>query len=494
MAERDADERVPLRRFLSLFSAVMLPMFLASADQTMLATATPAIARELGGLRDAAWAALAYLLGVTFTVPAYGAAGDRWGRRPVLMASLGLFALGSLAAAAAQSMPQLIVARALQGVGGGGLMVLSQSLIGELVPPIQRPRFQGWFAANFTLASLAGPMIGAWLVEHAHWRWLFAINLPLVAIAMWRTARLPAPDAALAHERAEAPAPFADGAGIALFAIAVTSGLVWVTFGGARFAWTSTPGLLLGALALASAAALAWRERRAAAPFIPVDLLRRPAIAHAAAMVVAFATAFFGVVFYVPILLHALGGPDPTPIGLALASVSAGMVAGAMLAGRVVARTGRPRPTPVLGLSVAAVALAIIAWRVDSLVVVQWALPVVGLGFGTVMPAAQVVVQTVAGRSRLGAASALISLSRSLGASAGTALIGAVLFGLAGSDDITRLAAGTPESAEASLTAFRAAFLVLAATAAAGAAIAASAPSVDLRQPAAAGQPRPDGA
>ncbi len=176
------DHTVSMREFLRLFTALMLPMFLAAVDQTLLATATPAIAADLGGLRDTTWIALGYLLAVTIMVPTYGRLGDRYGRRDLLLVALGVFAVGSLACALSQSMAQLVLARVLQGLGGGGLMVMAQALIGELVPPRERPRFQAYFASIFTLSSVGGPVLGGLVVSQFSWRWLFAANLPLIVV------------------------------------------------------------------------------------------------------------------------------------------------------------------------------------------------------------------------------------------------------------------------------------------------------------------------
>src|ERR1041385_9228527 len=186
---------VPRAEFLNLFAAVFLPMFMAAVDQTLLATATPAIAASLGGLRDTSWIAVGYLLASATIVPVYGRLGDRRGRRDVLLVALGTFTLGSAACGAAQSLPQLVAARVLQGLGGGGLMMLSLALIGELVPPRERARFQGYFAIIFTTASIAGPVIGGLVVSQFSWRWLFFANLPLAAFAAWRLCRLHGADA-----------------------------------------------------------------------------------------------------------------------------------------------------------------------------------------------------------------------------------------------------------------------------------------------------------
>jgi MFS family permease len=172
----------------------MLPMFMAAVDQTLLAAATPRIARDLGGLSDTSWIAVGYLLAATIAAPLYGRMGDRYGRRNVLLAALAVFCAGSLACGLAPTMYGLIASRVLQGLGGGGLMVLSQSLIGELVPAAERPRYQGYFAAVFTVSSVGGPVIGGFVVNHGDWRWLFLVNLPLGLLAAWRVPRCRAPN------------------------------------------------------------------------------------------------------------------------------------------------------------------------------------------------------------------------------------------------------------------------------------------------------------
>ena len=179
-------------------------MFMAAVDQTLLATATPAIAATLGGLRDTSWIAVGYLLAAATVVPVYGRHGDLRGRREMLLVALGVFTLGSAACGAAQTLPQLVAARVLQGLGGGGLMVLSQALIGELVPPRERARFQGYFATVFTAASIGGPVIGGIVVSHTSWRWLFFANVPLAVFAAWRLRQLPR---SAPHTRAEVPIP-----------------------------------------------------------------------------------------------------------------------------------------------------------------------------------------------------------------------------------------------------------------------------------------------
>jgi len=457
-------ETVSRAEFLNLFAAVFLPMFMAAVDQTLLATATPAIAASLGGLRDTSWIAVGYLLASATIVPVYGRLGDRRGRREVLLVALGVFTLGSLACGLAQSLPQLVAARVLQGLGGGGLMTLSQALIGELVPPRERARFQGYFALMFTAASVTGPVVGGLVVSNASWRWLFIANLPLAAFAAWRLMRLP---------KGEQHAPAARGAdlpGHLLFAVGVLCTLFWLTSGGHRFAWGSAPSLALlatGAVGLG----LLWRhERRHPAPFLPVELLHERTVLLSVVVVALFASCLFAVVFFLPVYLQLGHEMSAQGSGLLLLPLTAGMVVGSMSSSRILMRTGRPHWIPVTGLSVSSAALFALALIPVSQVLIGCLAFVAGIGFGCVMPTTQVTMQTVAGRQRLGVVTALMALARSTGGATGPALFGAVAFSL------------MPAAAHGrSVTsAFHTAFLVFAVVAAAAAFIASRIPVLTL--------------
>jgi len=453
----------------------MLPMFLAAVDQTLLATATPTIAADLGGLRDTTWIALAYLMAATVMVPLYGRLGDRHGRRRVLMIAVGVFALGSAACGLAQSMLQLVLARALQGLGGGGLMVMSQAMIGELVPPRERPRFQGYFAANFTLASLAGPVVGGYVVTHASWRWLFLVNLPLALVAAWRIRGLPRGDP---HRTIS---PLADVSGLVLFSSTAVCWLVWLSFAGHRFAWWSAESVGLFALALALLWALVRQERRIAAPFLPVELLREPGAAKMAGTILCFASCFFACVFFLPVYLQLGAGAQAKEAGLLLLPVTLGMVVGSTITGRIVARTARPTPMPKYGLSLSALALLGLGLVTPAAPVLAGLGLAVGIGFGTVMPCGQLVLQTLAGRARLGAAAATVSLSRSVGAALGTALFGALVFALLRGVNLDA-ALGSHSTADVAhiKSAFRTGFVGAALIAALGATIASRLPRIRL--------------
>ena len=469
---------VPVTRaqFLNLFAAVFLPMFMAAVDQTLLATATPAIAASLGGLRDTSWIMVAYLLAAAVIAPVYGRLGDSRGRRKMLLVALGVFTLGSLACGCAQSLPQLVAGRVLQGLGGGGLMVLSQALIGELVPPLERIRFQGYFALMFTSASIGGPVLGGLVVAHLDWRWLFFANLPFAAFAGWRLSRLPR------GERHARPGARPDIPGHALFAIGALATLFWLSSGGHRFEWDSKVSLALLAVAAAALSTLIWHERRHESPFLPVDLLRHRTIGLSAVMVSLFAACLFAVVFFLPVYLQ-LGhrvGADVS--GLLLLPVSAGQVTGAMMASRIVRRTGEAHVVPVAGMALTSAALLLLGLLPPHLGIVIALGFMTGLGLGTVMPVNQVVVQTVAGRSRLGAVTAMTSLARSTGGAAGAAIFGAIIFSMVPDADGRSLLqrASAPE-VEQMIRIFHRGFLFMAAIAALGAYTAHRIPRVKLR-------------
>ena len=458
--------------FLNLFLAVFLPMFMAAVDQTLLATATPAIAASLGGLRDTSWIAVGYLLASATIVPVYGRLGDLRGRRDMLLVALGVFALGSAACGLAQSLAQLVAARVLQGLGGGGLMTLSQALIGELVPPRERARFQGYFATVFTSASIGGPVVGGIVVEHTSWRWLFFANLPLAVFAAWRLWQLPR---GAGHRAAQTNA---DVPGHVLFAIGAVSALFWFTSVGHRFAWGSSASLALVALAVASLGALYWHEERHASPFLPVDLLRERTIGLSSVVVLLFASCLFSVVFFLPIYLQLGHHVSAQYSGLLLLPITGGMVTAAVISAQVLRRTGRPRWIPVIGLSCSAIALFLMGVLPSNMTLVIALGVLCGLGFGCVMPTIQVTIQTVAGRERLGVVTALNGLARSTGGAAGAALFGAVVFALIpGADRGTIL---RDANVTVIVHAFHRAFLVAAAVAALAAFIASRMPDRPL--------------
>ncbi len=410
--------------FLRVFPGVMVAMFLAAADQTILASALPTIASSLGGLADISWVVVAYLLAATIAAPLYGHLGDRFGRRRMLLGALAIFTLASLACALAPTLLLLICARALQGLGGGGLMTLAQALIGEHVSPRERGRFSGYFATVFALASTSGPVLGAYLTEHLSWRAVFAVNLPLGLIAAGLALRVP--QAPIVRAGKFRP----DIVGALLFSLSTLALLFALSSGGHRFAWFSWEFAGLAGAALIGYVLLVHWERRAADPVIPIRFFGIPAIIRSDALVVCFAAALFSTILYLPLYLQLGRGLGIGESGLLLLPITLSMVTASAVTGRLVTRTGRVTVFPQLGLGLATIGyLALAASLTVAPTSLVLALTVaIGIGLGMVMPPTQVSVQLAAGRASLGAATASISLSRAVGGAAGVAVVGAILF------------------------------------------------------------------
>lgn len=415
---------LPTSVFLAIFSAVFLPMFLAAVDQTLLATATPAIVEDLGGLRQASWITIGYMLAMAASVPIYGWLGDNFGRAKILMIALVVFALGSIVSASAGTMDHMIAGRILQGLGGGGLMSLSQSLIGELVPIRQRARFQGYFAAMFTLASVGGPVIGGFVVHAYSWHWLFWANIPLAMLAVWRLNGL--------HKRSVKPVRQGrfDLLGVVLFPTIITALLYWLSAAGQEFAWLSATSFGFAVFVVAGILGLLLWERRLASPFLPLDLLVKKAIYMPLLTAALFAACLFAMIFFLPIYLQVGLHTNPAKSGLLLMPMTFGIVTGSTLAGRLLSKDVAPKWLPTFGMALAFVGLLLIGLVPPNANLIGGLGVLVGVGLGTVMPSVQLVVQSVSGKARLSQITAMVSLCRSMGAAIGTALFSLLLYGL----------------------------------------------------------------
>jgi EmrB/QacA subfamily drug resistance transporter len=401
----------------------MLPMFLAVVDQTIVATALPAIAGDLGNVDRVSWVVVSYLVATTIAAPVYGRLGDLLGRRRLIFVALGVFMAASVLCSVSGSIEMLTFARVLQGLGGGGLMTLSQALIGETVPPRDRGRYQGYLAAVVVSSSTFGPVAGGFLTEHLGWRSIFLINLPIGIIAFLLALRLPA--------RAGSGEPFRfDALGLLLFAIAVSSALMMLELV-QRFSPASVLVLVaLLALLAASVALLIWREKRAPDPLLPIPLFRNPSIWRSDALAACHGAMLVSLMTFLPIYLRVVHGASLDEIGILLLPMTAGVGLGSVITGRIVSRTGRTAIFPSWGLAVVMLSLVWLAIWSDELSRVQlsWFLGTTALFMGTVMGVVQVTVQTAAGLKMLGSAAASVQFSRSLGAAFGTAAVGAVLF------------------------------------------------------------------
>lgn len=416
--------------FVAIFTVVFLPMFLAAVDQTLLATATPSIVKDLGGLQSASWIAIGYLLAGAATVPIYGWMGDRFGRRNMLMFALVVFSIGSAVAGLADSMLTLVIGRVIQGIGGGGLMSLSQALIGELIPPRERARFQGYFSSLFALSSVSGPVIGGLVVTHLSWPWLFWANIPLAAYAIYRLRRLPV-------KKFSGEARKVDWWGLMLFPICMTLMIYWLSSGGHEFDWQSVESFWVIGISLSFALILAVQQRKTSVSFLPLELLKRREIHVPLTSSFLFAACLFAMIFFLPIYLQLGLGANAAYSGLLLLPLTTGIITGSYITGKLIAKTGVPKPIPVVGMSITSIGFVLLGISTPSPTLTGGLGLLCGLGLGTVMPSTQILIQTVAGKANLGRITAMASLGRSLGAAVGTALFGTLTYSLIPGFDAT---------------------------------------------------------
>jgi EmrB/QacA subfamily drug resistance transporter len=410
------------------FAAIVLAMLPAVLDQTILATALPVVAGDLGSLSDVSWVVSAYVVAAAASTPLWGKLGDRHGRKLLLEIALAVFISASALCGAAQDITQLILLRMVQGVAAGGLMTLAMAGVGDLVAPRERGRYQGYIAATFAVATIVGPLLGGLLVDHASWRWVFFVNLPLgIAALVGLSLRLPAS----ATDSSGRPL---DLAGAALLAAATSALMLTCIWGGNRYAWDSATILSLIAATIVFAAALVVRERRAADPIVPLRLLRTPVVAVASAALFLATASLFAITVFVPLFLQTTTGASPTEAGLLLVPAMLGITISTTLSGRSIVRTGRYKRFPVAGLALMTAALALLAVFAGhpSQVATGIGLAVFGLGFGMVTQVLVVAVQNSVERRQLGVATATTGFFRALGGAIGAAVLGAVFASQAG--------------------------------------------------------------
>ncbi len=423
-------EPSPRALFFRLFPSIMLPMFLAAVDQTIVATALPAIAGSLGDVQRVSWVVISYLVAATIAAPVYGRLGDVLGRRRMMCVALGLFTGASLLCAIAPTMLTLTGARLLQGLGAGGLMTTTQALVGDIVPPRERGRYQGYMATVFVTSSSFGPVAGGWLTQHFGWPSVFIINLPLGVLALFMALRLPS-------RTAEGGRLHFDVLGVVLFAAFITP-LLLALERLQQFTPAALPGVAaLFAVAIVSLGLLLRQERRASFPLLPLNLLRQPAIWRCDAMAVFVGATLVSMVTFVPIWLQVVRGIEPGGVGLMMLPMTAGVALGSLCTGRMITQTGRTAVFPSVALIITVAVLLTLALGAGHLATgqVPWLFGVYSLSLGTAMPVVQTTVQAVAGRGQLGAAAASVQFSRSVGAALGTAIVGAVLFAVLSATD-----------------------------------------------------------
>jgi EmrB/QacA subfamily drug resistance transporter len=443
----DVKEPPETPRLAVIFGALVLGMLLGALDVNIVSTALPTITIELGGLEYISWVVTAYLLASTATTPLWGKLGDQFGRKRVYQLNIVLFLLGSVLCGMAQNMGQLIAFRAIQGLAGGGLMVIAMAIIGDVVPPRDRGRYQGIFGAVFGVSSVIGPLLGGFLTESLSWRWVFYVNLPVGAIALIATV------VALPSTRVSSR-PRIDYLGTVLIASATSCFVLVLSLGGTAWAWTSPEALGTTMLGVVLTVAFCFAEARAAEPILPLRLFRNRTFTLASAIGLIVGMAMFGAVTYIPVFQQVVYGDSPTESGLHLLPLMAGMLLTANVSGQLISRTGRYKPYPLAGTVVLTVGLLLLSTLQPQ--TSRWLaglyLFVFGAGLGFVMQVLVVIVQNAVEYENLGVATSGVVFFRNIGASIGTAAFG-TLFVNHLSGLLDRQIAGAPPGFDPSVAA-----------------------------------------
>ncbi|MFD7284443.1 DHA2 family efflux MFS transporter permease subunit [Streptomyces sp. NPDC059863] len=405
--------------------ALLLGLLLASLDQTIVSTALPTIVSDLGGLEHLSWVVTAYLLASTAATPLWGKLGDQYGRKKLFQIAIVIFLIGSALCGIAQNMPQLIGFRALQGLGGGGLIVLSMAIVGDIVPPRERGRYQGLFGAVFGASSVLGPLLGGFFTESLSWRWVFYINLPVGVVALLVIA-------AVLHIPVHRTKHTIDYLGTFLIASVAICLVLVASLGGTTWAWNSPEIIGLAALGLLLLAVFVRVERRAAEPVLPLRLFRLRTFTLVALISFIVGFAMFGAMTYLPTFLQVVHGVSPTLSGVHLLPMVLGLLITSTLSGQIVSRTGRWKVFPVLGTGITALGLLLLHQLTEftGTWVMSAYLFVFGAGLGLVMQILVLAVQNSVSYQDLGVATSGATFFRSIGASFGVAVFGTIFSNL----------------------------------------------------------------
>ncbi|HEX3807094.1 MAG TPA: MDR family MFS transporter [Gaiellaceae bacterium] len=421
-----------------IFVALMLVLLLAALDQTIVSTALPTIVGDLGGISHLSWVVTAYLLAATITGPLYGKLGDLYGRKKVLQTAIIIFLIGSVLCGQAHSMTQLIAFRALQGLGAGGLMVVTLAVVGDIIPPRDRGRYQGFFGAVFGVATVIGPLLGGFFVDNLSWRWIFYVNLPIGAIAL-------SVIGVAFHTRTETTRHAMDYLGAVLLAGALASIVLFTSLGGTTWAWSSPKIIALIVLSIILVPAFVLVEARAEEPILPLSLFRNHTFSVTSTVGFIVGFALFGAVTYLPLYFQVTKGSSPTVSGLQLTPLMGGLLITSILSGQLISRLGRYRMFPIAGTALIAFAMFLLSrlYPGTSVWVAAAYAAVLGLGLGMVMQVLVLAVQNAVDRSVMGVATAGSTLFRQIGGSIGVALFGTIFASRLHGELAKRLPAGT---------------------------------------------------
>jgi EmrB/QacA subfamily drug resistance transporter len=409
----------------TVMAGALLTMCLAALDQNIVNTALPRMVGDLGGMAHLSWVVTAFMLTSTVTTPLYGKLSDLYGRRTLFFVAILLFLAGSFASGAAQTMGQLIGFRALQGLGAGGLLVLAQAAVGDVVSPRERPRYQGLFTGTFALASVAGPLLGGFITSALSWRWVFYVNLPVGALALVLVA------SGLKQNNRPAMVRRIDYAGALLLAGATTALLLLLAWGGTEFPWASVQTAGMTAATLLLFAIFLWWEARAPEPLIRLSLFRSNAVfARGVAVGGMMVFAMMGSTVFLPLYFQMVLGMEPATAGAMLLPQVIGMVGSSIIGGRIVSRLGHNKPFLLAGLGLEAVALislAVFAYIGAAPAIFLISMGLLGLGMGMGMPNLTTAVQNSVSQKELGAATGAVTFARSLGGAVGVATSGTIM-------------------------------------------------------------------
>jgi EmrB/QacA subfamily drug resistance transporter len=422
LARQPPGYQFTIGRILAIYSGLMVALLLAALDQTIVATALPKVVSDLGGITQYTWVFTAYMLGSTVTVPLYGKLGDAHGRKPLFIVAIVIFLVGSALCGAAQNLWELVIFRAVQGVGAGGLFPLTLAMVGMIVPPRDRGRYQGLIGSVFAGASIIGPLIGGFIVDNASWRWIFYVNLPVGGLALV-VILVTMPRRAYKQEHS------IDWLGAAVLAAGTTALLLGLVWGGNQYPWNSPE--VVGALVVAAVllAVFGLVERGVREPILPFNLLRNQTVASSVACMALVGAAMFGTISFVPLFVQGVIGTSATSSGVVLTPLILGAVTTSFLSGQIVSRTGRYRPFTLIGPVVLGAGMFLL-WRMDVHTTNGEAarnMVIAGIGLGMMMQIFVLSVQNSVSRSAMGTATALTQFSRSIGATLGVTLLGVIV-------------------------------------------------------------------